>query len=120
MIPEGQAEFRKGRGAVDNIYTLNYVVEREIARRKKIVAIFINLKAAFDRELSIGKESRGERGKRLRESIMEIYEETRSVVKVEGIMGKKFWTERNVKQGCPLSPILFNLMIADIEEGLGG
>lgn len=50
---------------------------------------------------------------------MEVYEETRSVARVEKIMGKGFWTERGIRQGCPLSPILFNLMIADLEEGLG-
>lgn len=56
---------------------------------------------------------------RLRERIMEIYEETRSVMRVGNRVGKKFWTEKGVKQGCPLSPLLFNLLIADMEEGLG-
>lgn len=46
-------------------------------------------------------------------------EETKSVVRVGGRMGKKFWTEKRVKQECPLSAILFNLLIANIEKGLG-
>lgn len=76
---------------VDDIYTLNYVVERKIARGRKIVAKFINLKAAFD---SVDRRVLGrslERGvsKRLREKIMEIYEKTRSVVRVGEIMGKR-------------------------------
>lgn len=86
------------------------------------MAIFIDLKAAFDsvdrRVLGESLQGRGV-SKGLRERIMEIYEETRSVGRVREIMGKEFWTERWVKQGCPLSPILFNLMIADLEEGLG-
>lgn len=50
---------------------------------------------------------------------MEIYEETRSVVRIGGRVGRKFWIVKGVRQGCPLSPLLFNLLIADIEEGLG-
>jgi len=37
-------------------------------------------------------------------------------VKVGSKMGKRFWTEKGVRQGCSPNPILFNLMIADIEN----
>jgi len=57
--------------------------------------------------------------RRLRERIMEIYEETGCRVRIEGNCGKRFWTERGVRQGCPLSPMLFNIMIADSERELG-
>lgn len=50
---------------------------------------------------------------------MEIYEEMKSVVRIGGRVWRRFWTEKGVKQGCPLSPLLFNLLIADMEEGLG-
>lgn len=48
----------------------------------------------------------------------EIYKETKSRVKVEGETGENIWTARGVRQGCPLSPLLFNIMIANVEEEL--
>lgn len=33
---------------MDNIHTLNYVVERKLAKGKRIVATFVDLRAAFD------------------------------------------------------------------------
>lgn len=62
-------------------------------------------------------EKRGVR-EGLRERVKEIYRETISKVKVGGETGESFWTSKGLRQGCPLSPILFNLLIADVEEDL--
>lgn len=36
-------------GTIDNIYVLNYVINRQLGKKKeKMVALFIDLKAAFD------------------------------------------------------------------------
>ncbi|KMQ90410.1 rna-directed dna polymerase from mobile element jockey-like protein [Lasius niger] len=33
-----------------------------------------------------------------------------------GEVGESFWTARGVKQECPLNPLLFNMLLADLEE----
>lgn len=82
-------------------------------------AFFADLKAAFDREdrqelnkrlKAIGAEDH------LRERIMEIYRETKNTVKIGERRTEVFWTERGVRQGCPMSPTLFNIYMSDLEE----
>lgn len=49
LIPQNQTGFRKGLGTIDNIFALNYLINRQLSReREKMVAFFIDLKAAFD------------------------------------------------------------------------
>lgn len=38
--------------------------------------------------------------------------------KVKEVMGDSFWTARGIRQSCSLSPILFNLSLANIKEEL--
>lgn len=120
LIPPNQTGFRKGLGTVDNIYVLNYIVNRQIEKKGgKLVALFVDLKAAID-SLDRGVLLQAMRGRGVREGLVErvgeILRETRSRVRVGGEMGENFWMARGVRHECPLSPILFNLLIADLEE----
>ncbi|XP_077272062.1 uncharacterized protein LOC143902767 [Temnothorax americanus] len=120
LIPETQTGFRKGKGTIENIYTLNYVIGRAISKeRGKLVATFIDLKAAFDsvdREILWKVMEKNGISKRLRDRIKELYKETKSVIRCNGEKGPCFWTVNGVRQGCPLSALLFILLLADLEE----
>lgn len=81
----------------------------------------MDLKAAFDtvsrKTVVEAVKGRGVR-EGLVERIEEVLRETRCRVRIGGEEGEGFWTVRGVRRGCPMSPILFNLVLADLEEKL--
>lgn len=42
------AESEKEMGTMDNIYVLNYLINRQLGRRRRMVTLFVDLKTAFD------------------------------------------------------------------------
>jgi len=92
--------------------------------RKKggMVAMFVDLKAAFDSvDRKILLNTMKERGIRegLVERVEEAIRETKIRVKIGGELREGFWTARGLRQGCLMSPLLFNILIADMEEEMG-
>ncbi|XP_025154644.1 uncharacterized protein LOC112588552 [Harpegnathos saltator] len=50
LLSESQAGFSKGIGSVD-MYVLNYLINRQLGKKGgKLIAMFVNLNAAFDHE----------------------------------------------------------------------
>jgi len=60
IISPNQTRFRKG---MDNIYVLNYLMNKKLeAKKGKVIAMFVDLKAAFDlvdREILCAMRQRG-------------------------------------------------------------
>ncbi|KMQ90728.1 axoneme-associated protein [Lasius niger] len=90
LLPPSQTGFRKGLGTIDNVYVLNYLINRQVNRKKgKMAILFIDLKAAFDSvDRGILVEAMRERG--VREGLVrrckEVLEETVNMV------GNKLWS----------------------------
>lgn len=94
MIPPNQTGFRKGMGTIDNIYVLNYLINKRISRKgRKLIAFFVDLKAAFDsvdrREVIKTMMERGMR-EGLIDRVEEIMKETKSRVRIRSHQGTDF------------------------------
>lgn len=81
-----------------------------------MMVLFVDLRAAFDKvDREILWKTMRERG--IREELVrrceDMLKETRNKVRIGEERSEQFWTRRGVKQGCPLSSSLFNLLMAD-------
>ncbi|KAH0821572.1 hypothetical protein GEV33_001219 [Tenebrio molitor] len=122
VLPDSQAGFRKGRGTVDNVYILDHLARNELRKKGgRMYALFIDFKAAFDKVDRVKMfECMRERGisEWLVRKVEEIYARTRNKVKVGEKEGEWFETTKGVRQGCPLSPLLFTIYVVDVDEML--
>jgi hypothetical protein len=122
VLPDSQAGFRRGRGTVDNVYILGHLARNELRKKGgRMCALFIDFKAAFDKVDRV-KMFECMRERRISEwlvrKVEEIYARTRNKVKVGEKESEWFETTKGVRQGCPLSPLLFTIYVADVDEML--
>ena len=110
-IPEEQAGFRKGRGTRDQIFNLNLLLQKNMGVNKPIYIAFIDYRKAFD-SVSHQKMSQTllDMGfpAHIVALIQSLYSSQQASVQVAGELTEKFDVKRGARQGCILSPALFN------------
>jgi hypothetical protein len=114
---EQQAGFRPGRGCIDHIFTLRQVLEQRHTYRRPTILVFLDFKGAFDsvdRSVLLKTLARQGMPQRFVNIIGSLYSQTKGRVRVYGELSKNFPTRSGVRQGCPLSPFLFNFIIDEI------
>ncbi|CAH8871683.1 unnamed protein product [Trichobilharzia szidati] len=111
---ENQAGFRPGRGCIDDIFTLRQILEHRHSYRRPTINIFLDLQAAFD---SVDREVlwrclavKGMPRKYIA-LIKALYSYSCSQVRAYGELSSEVVTTSGVRQGCRLSPFLFNFII---------
>ena len=116
-LHEGQAVFRLNRGCMDNVYTLNEIVQGRLRENKKTYAFFLDIQKAYDTVWHDGLWYKlwdmGVKGRMWR-VIKKMYMSSRSAVLLEGEKSDSFNVDQGVAQGCSLSPILFSVFINDL------
>ena len=116
-LREEQSGFRKGRGGLENVLILREIIEKKKKQKQKLYLTFIDIEKAYDtvdrRKLftllgHTGVDSR------VVQVIKALYKENNVKFTLGDISTK--WIKNNVRvrQGCRISPTLFNLYLEEL------
>ena len=120
LISPNQIGFMKECRTSDHVFLLQTIIEKVVKKsNQKLFAVFIDFKKAYD------TVNRKILFKRLNDigidgfmfkNIREMYKRTEYLIKYESGHLDAISSNMGLKQGCPLSPMLFNLYIDDIAK----
>ena len=104
----------------DHIFLLQTIIEKVVKKNKKrLYAVFIDFKKAYDtvdrKKLFRRLQSIGINGIFLK-NLKTMYEQVSYRIKLKDGYLDPISSNLGLKQGCPLSPMLFNLYIDDIKD----
>ena len=117
IIAEEQAGFRPGRSTTEQILNLRILCERYKQHQQDLYHVFVDFKKAFDRVWHAALWATMELyniNTNLTRIIESLYNKATSAVYFNGSIGDWFRTTVGVRQGCLLSPTLFNIFLERI------
>ena len=126
ILKDEQGGFRKMHGTVDSLFILKMLIDKYVKskpqrQRNLLFSCFVDFSKAFDtvprKKLFDKLRTVGINGHFL-EVLMSMYSNDKSAVKIENKITETFPCHIGVKQGCMLSPTLFNIYLSDLPEML--
>ena len=122
LISKYQIGFVKGKRTSDHIFVLKYIIEEYKSKKRPVYACFVDLKKAYDtiwRDGLFYKLLYNHKLSPTFELILQsMYSNLESCVKIDGSVSKFFALTIGLRQGCNLSPHLFNMYIDDLSRVL--
>jgi retron-type reverse transcriptase len=113
---EEQCGFRKGRSCTDAIFTMQQLMEKRKEHNLPLFLLFIDYEKAYD---NVNRHKLWEMidnkiPNYLLNTIKCIYRNTKIRIKFNGCISETIHIDKGVRQGCDLSPVLFNIYINKI------
>ena len=108
---ESQCGFKKGRGTVDQIWVARQIIERATEYQTPVHLGFMDLTKAYDlvdRSALFAMLRHYRVPQQLIDIIKELYTGTWCCVRTTDGTSEDFEVKTGVRQGCVLSPLLFN------------
>ena len=121
LICKNQIGFKERSRTADHIFTLKSIVDNFKTKHKKVFAAFIDLRKAFDTVWRIGlfyKLLKNNIPNYISKILISMYTNTTCRIKFENGLSSTFLSERGVKQGDVMSPLLFNFFIDSLVKHL--
>ena len=113
MVMEVQGGFKSGRSCVNQIFAIRQLSEKILEKNKQIIIVCIDLQKAYDkvcRENLWRMLVRYKVDGQLLRAIRSLYRESQACVRVNGKLSRWFSIYQGVRQGCVMSPWLFNII----------
>jgi exonuclease III len=121
VLVDEQAGFRAGRSTSGQMFTLTEIIRMRKRKHMSTFCAFIDLRKAYDRVwrdgLWVKLHNYGIQGRMWR-VLKKLYDKVQSTVLVNGEMTDWFDVTVGLRQGCVLSPVLFDLFINAVAEEL--
>ena len=116
-----QAGFRPGLSTLHQIFTLQHLIDRAVHVKQPLFCCFLDLKGAYDRvPRALLWQSLARIGvpATLLAAIQSLYTTADYAISVGGRRGDCARSACGVKQGCPLSPTLFGILLDGLHWAL--
>ena len=112
-----QLGFRKGYRTADHVFTLKTVIDNTLSAKKDLFVCFVDFKKAFDtvwRDGLLLKLLKNRVSCKFVRILRNMYNSLKCCVRLPFGLSQPFPSLTGLRQGCNLSPILFNLFVNDL------